>query len=50
MMFRKRLSILSHLSLWGKLRLLVGIILWGYRAIAAIEGIIEHQRKKSSAT
>jgi hypothetical protein len=50
MMFRKRLSILSHLSLWGKLRLLVGIILWGYRAIAAIEGIIEHQRKKSAAT
>ena len=46
MMFRKRLSILSHLSWWGKLRLLVGVVCWGYPAIAAIEQIIENQQRK----
>jgi hypothetical protein len=49
MMFSKRLSILTHLSLWGKLRLFVGLILWGYHAIGAIEGIVQHQRKKSAS-
>jgi hypothetical protein len=49
MMFSRRLSLLTHLSLWGKLRLLVGVILWGYRAFAAVERIVRRTQKQRTS-
>lgn len=40
----KRLSVLPHISLWGKARVLVGTILWGHRAIKTVKRFVEQQR------
>jgi len=50
MMFRRRLSLITHLSLWGKLRLFVAVILWGYGAYASIQRIVERTPKQSVST
>ncbi len=47
MMTNKRLSVLTHLSLWGKLRLMVGMMLWGYRAIKSIQRMVKQHQKQS---